>query len=59
MRMGGDYFVSQKIPTGSFNSSILNKIIRRYPLSSPHFLPESKTLHHISVFLGRVLGGIE
>lgn len=35
MGMGGDYFVSRKIPTSPFTSPVLNDIIPRYPLPSP------------------------
>jgi hypothetical protein len=51
MGMRGDYFVSRKISTSPFTSSVLNEIIPRYLLPSPHFLPKSKTLQHTSVYL--------
>jgi hypothetical protein len=35
MGMGGDYFISRKIPTEPFTSLVLNEIIPRYPLPYP------------------------
>jgi hypothetical protein len=55
MGIGGGYFVFRKIPTSPFTSPVLNGIISRYPLPFPHFLFKLKTLHHTSVFFGKII----
>jgi hypothetical protein len=59
--IGGDYFISRKIPDGLFTRLVLEGIIPGYPTNPLHtsvFLARLKNLHHGRVFLERVFVGI-